>query len=121
MHEMGIALQIVETARSAIPAEMKTARVEAIHLKIGRLAAVVPESLNLCMEVVTKGTPMEGCSIHIEEIPVAACCRDCAYQWEAEETGDAVETLHCCPSCRSRNLEIISGRELNLVSLDLEE
>ncbi len=115
MHEMGIALQIVETARCAIPAEMKNVRVEAIHLKIGRLAAVVPESLNLCMEVVTKDTPLEGCRIHIEEIPAVAGCRDCAYQWEAGET------VHSCPACQSRNLDILSGRELNLVSLDIED
>jgi len=115
MHEMGIALQLVEIAKSAIPTEMKNARVEAIHLKIGRLAAVVPESLNLCMQIVTKDTPLEGCSLHIDEIPVIARCRACSYQWEA------ADAVHVCPSCNSGSLDIISGRELDVVSLDIED
>ena len=113
MHEMGIALQIVEIAKASIPAEMKNNRVEQINLKIGRLAAVVPESLNLCMEVIAKDTPFEGAVIHIDEIPVVAKCRGCSYQWEVDEA------VYICPQCNSTELDIISGSELNVVSIDV--
>lgn len=113
MHEMGIALQIVEIAKASIPAEMKNNRVEQINLKIGRLAAVVPESLNLCMEVVTRDTPLEGAVIHIDEIPVVAKCRGCSHKWEVDGA------VYICPECKSTDLNIISGSELNVVSIDI--
>ena len=43
MHEMGIALQIVEIATASIPPSAGNVRVEKINLKIGKLAAVVPD------------------------------------------------------------------------------
>ncbi len=113
MHEMGIALQIVEIAESAIPAEMKGARVERISLKVGKMAGIVPEYLNFCMEAAAKDTPLEGAALDIDEVPVMAGCRDCRHQWK---TDGAVFT---CPVCGSSSLEIISGRELDVVSLDI--
>ncbi|HMA85756.1 MAG TPA: hydrogenase maturation nickel metallochaperone HypA [Desulfosalsimonadaceae bacterium] len=115
MHEMGIALQIVEVTQSSIPPEMKGSRVEKINLKIGKLAAVVPENLNLCMEVAAKDTPLKGAEIHIDEIPVIAKCRACGHQWEVEEA------VYICPECKSVELDIISGNELNVVSIDIAE
>lgn len=115
MHEMGIALQIIEIAEASIPAEMKNSRVEKINLKIGKLAAVVPESLNLCMEVVARDTPLEGAAIHIDEIPVVAGCRGCGHQWEVDKA------VYICPACNSMELDIISGSELNVVSIDIAD
>ena len=115
MHEMGIALQIVEVAQSSIPPEMKDSRVEKINLKIGKLAAVVPENLHLCMEVAAKDTPLAGSEIHIDEIPVIARCRACSHQWEVDKA------VYICPECKSIELDIISGNELNVISIDIAE
>jgi hydrogenase nickel incorporation protein HypA/HybF len=41
MHEMGIALQIIEIATASLPADLGEARVAAVNLKIGKLAAVL--------------------------------------------------------------------------------
>jgi Zn finger protein HypA/HybF involved in hydrogenase expression len=49
--------------------------VERINLKVGKLAAVVPDSLKFCFEVAAKNTPLEGAILHIEEIPVTARCK----------------------------------------------
>ena len=51
MHEMGIALQIVEIATASLPPDLGAARVTRVNLKIGKLAAVVPESLRFCFDV----------------------------------------------------------------------
>jgi hydrogenase nickel incorporation protein HypA/HybF len=37
MHEMGIALQIVEIATASLPADLSEARVTRVNLKIGML------------------------------------------------------------------------------------
>jgi len=112
---MGIALEIVEVAKSALPADIESPRVEQINLKVGRLSGVVADYLNFCLEVAVKDTPLEGAVIHIDEIPVVARCRQCSHQWEADNL------VSVCPACRSTDLEILSGRELNVVSLDIEE
>ena len=68
MHEMGIALQIIEIATASIPADAGQVRVEKINLKIGKLAAVVPDSLRFCFDVAVKDTPLDGARLTIEEI-----------------------------------------------------
>jgi hydrogenase nickel incorporation protein HypA/HybF len=47
MHEMGIAMQIVEISTASIPADLMGAQVEKVNVKIGKLSAVVPESPSL--------------------------------------------------------------------------
>ncbi len=116
MHEMGIAAEIVEAAGAALPPEDKDARVETIHLKIGRMAGVVKEYLTFCMEIAAKDTPLEGACVNIDEIPVNVRCRDCGIEWEPQGQGPFI-----CPRCQSLNAEILSGNELNVVSMDVAD
>ncbi len=115
MHEMGIALQIVEIATASLPADLGPARVAAVNLKIGKLAAVVPESLRFCFEVAIKDTPLEGAKLAIEEIPVVAKCNDCDAQWTIDSP------VFVCKKCQSGSLEILSGRELDIESIEVVE
>jgi hydrogenase nickel incorporation protein HypA/HybF len=115
MHEMGIALQIVDIAAASIPAELKSARVERVNLKIGKLAAVVPDSLRFCFDIVCKDTPLAGAELAIEETDVVARCKDCDASWTI--AGPAFS----CPQCQSGALEILSGRELDIVSIEIAQ
>jgi hydrogenase nickel incorporation protein HypA/HybF len=115
MHEMGIAMQIVEIAAASVPPHLKGSRVERVNLQVGKLSAVVPDSLRFCFEVVAKGTPLEGAELHIEELPVTARCRACRHEWTIE--GPAFT----CPECASGDLELLSGRELDIRSIELRE
>ena len=115
MHEMGIALQIVEIASASLPDDLGGARIAVVNLKIGKLAAVVPESLRFCFDVAIKDTPLEGAKLAIEEIPVVARCNDCDAQWTIDEP------VFVCQTCESGSLEILSGRELNIESLEVAE
>ena len=115
MHEMGIALQIIEIAKESIPPDLQDARIEKVNLKIGKLAAVVPESLRFCFEVAVKETALEGAELAIEELPVVARCKDCNTQWTI--SGPAFN----CENCDSGSLDIISGRELDIESIEIAE
>ena len=115
MHEMGIALQIIDIATASIPADMKDARIERVNLKIGKLAAVVPESLRFCFDVAVKDTPLEGAGLSIEELPVVARCQECHTEWTLD--GPAFS----CKNCKSGNLDIVSGRELDIESIEIAE
>ena len=114
MHEMGIAAQIVDISVSSIPDAYKNVRVESIHLKIGKLTAIVPDSLRFCFEVVAKDTPLSGATLHIEEVPIVAHCLSCHNEW----TIDA--PVFVCPECQNGKIDVVSGRELDIVSIEIE-
>ena len=113
MHEMGIAIQIVEIASASIPAELEDARVERVNLKIGKLTAVVPESLRFCFQIAAQDTPLCDADLNIEEIPIAVRCADCNIEWTI------CEPVFRCQKCNSGSVEIISGRELDINSIEI--
>lgn len=115
MHEMGIAMQIAEIAAASIPGDMKPCRVARVHLKVGKLSAVVADSLRFCFEVVTRDSPLEGAELAIEEIPVTARCKDCRNQWTIDTP------VFSCSRCDSGAVELLSGRELDIESIEIAE
>jgi hydrogenase nickel incorporation protein HypA/HybF len=114
MHEMGIALQIIEIAAASIPEDMKDARVKKVNLKVGKLSAVVPTSLKFCFEIAAKDTRLSGAELDIEEIPVLAKCRECGEEWTINDP------VFTCIKCGSGSIDVISGRELDIASIEVQ-
>lgn len=115
MHEMGIVMEVIDIVKASIPADAADAQVACINLKIGKLSAVVPESLRFCFQVATEGTVLAGAKLVIDEIPVKARCSHCLHQWVVEQP------VFICPSCNGRGIELLSGRELDILSIELLE
>jgi hydrogenase nickel incorporation protein HypA/HybF len=115
MHEMGIAMEILRIVQESIPAEMIGAKVGRINLRVGRMSAVVPESLRFCFTVAADKTNAQGAELAIEEVAVLVSCQECGHQWEVE-TPDFV-----CPACGSGRVEMLSGRELDIVSIEIAQ
>ena len=113
MHEMGIALQIIEIASASIPQSEIPIQVEKVNLKVGKMAAIVSDSLRFCFDVAVKDSPLEGAILFIQTLPVVARCRDCDAQWTIN--GPAFT----CENCNSGSLEILSGRELDIESIEI--
>ena len=114
MHEMGIASQIVRIALEHLPPDEEL-RVRALKLRIGKLTAIVPQSLRFCLEIITRETRLAGAEVVIEEVPVRAVCRSCGV------TSEIREPPFWCSACSGKELEILSGRELLIESLEVEE
>ncbi len=115
MHEMGIAMEIVKIAIDSIPSDMENSRVEKIHLKVGKLSSVLPDSLRFCFKIISEDTPLDGARLIIEEIPVVAVCSDCNNRWTISEP------VFQCKNCNSGSIQIISGRELDIDSIEIAE
>lgn len=63
MHELSITRNVV-----AIVSERAVGqRVTRVRLEIGRLSAVVPDSIRFCFEICAQGTPLEGAELEIVE------------------------------------------------------
>jgi hydrogenase nickel incorporation protein HypA/HybF len=115
MHEMGIALEIIEIATASIPADLPDARVERINLKVGKLSAIVPSSLTFCFDIAARDTLLSEATLNIEEMPVEARCKVCDHRWTL--SGPVFK----CEQCDSGSLEIISGRELDITSIEIAQ
>lgn len=115
MHEMGIAEQLVKIALDSIPKEIVNPQVEKLNLKIGKLSAIVEHSLTFCFEIISKDTPLENARLDIEFVPVTVRCRSCNNKWEV--TGPEFG----CPHCENGDVEMLTGREIEITSLELAE
>ena len=112
---MGIAAQIVEIAEASIPEEMQKAKVECVNIEIGHLAAVVPQSLRFCFDILIENTRLAGAKLNIREIPVRAFCKVCQHEWIIDAP------VFSCVNCDSGDLEILSGRELDISSIEITD
>jgi len=115
MHEMGIAQQIVKIAAAYVPEEMARYPVERINVRIGKLTAVVPESLGFCFEIIAGETSLSGAELRIEAVPARGRCRECDFEWEI------TTPVFSCEKCGGASVEIVSGRELEVVSIEISE
>src|SRR5215216_531079 len=73
MHELSLCrsiYRIVEDAAGGRP-------VEVIHVQVGKLRQVVPDTLRYCWEMMTEATPLEGSVLAVESMPVVVSCRRC--------------------------------------------
>ena len=75
MHELSIAMSIVEMAQEEEAAKHGGVQVTAIHLKLGALSGVVKEALVSAYEMAREDTPLQGAALVIEEVPVMAFVR----------------------------------------------
>lgn len=109
MHEMGITQSIV-----AIVAEQAGGRkVTRVTLEIGKLAAIMPDAIRFCFDIVAQGSALDGAELDIIEIDGRARCLDCGTDVVLKE----IFGRCACGSCR---LERLSGEELNIKSMEVE-
>lgn len=116
MHELSICQGIVEVATAALAGLPRPRpRVTTVSVRIGRLTGVVPDSLRYYFDLLVAGTPLAGAALGIEEVPIRGRCADC----DARFTID--QLCFTCPACGSGFVELLSGRELQVVALDTAE
>jgi hydrogenase nickel incorporation protein HypA/HybF len=73
VHELSIC-----SAIASIATEHAAGRaVSAVHLRVGHLRQVVPETLVYSWDLVVDGTALAGSVLDIEHVPAVIVCRDC--------------------------------------------
>ncbi len=113
MHELSIALSILDIATEE--ASCRAGRVVAVHLRLGPLSGVVKEALVFAYDLAREGTPLAQARLVIQEVPLVAHCPACA----ADQALASVQEL-CCPRCGGPTAQVVSGRELEVVALEME-
>jgi hydrogenase nickel incorporation protein HypA/HybF len=114
MHELSIALSIIDLV--AEQAELYPGRVVGVHLKLGVLSGVVPAALLSAWEQAKAETPFSDARLLLQEMPVRIFCGVC----QVERPAESLQLLSCriCGTPASR---VVSGRELELSTLEITD
>jgi hydrogenase nickel incorporation protein HypA/HybF len=110
MHEMALAEGILSVVLDAAGGQ----NVRRVCLRVGKLLMVVPDSLQFSFELATDGTPAAGAVLEMEDVPARWRCLQCG----AESALDLPPFN--CQSCGASELEVVTGDELLVDAVELE-
>jgi hydrogenase nickel incorporation protein HypA/HybF len=113
MHELSIAQSIVKFVLQH-PQRGEMQSVKSVKLNVGDLTGIVPESLVFCFELASQGTAAQGSKLMIENAPTVYHCKKC----DSDFVGRYI-TL--CLNCGETQIELVSGNELDIVEVELED
>lgn len=114
MHELSIALSIIERAEEEV-LRQGGGRVYAVHLRLGPLSGVVKEALLFSYELACEGTLLEGSRLLIENVPVSIECPQC----RAERPAVSLQSLQC-KQCGTPATGVLRGAELEVSALEMQ-
>ena len=113
MHELAITQSILDISLQAAQAR-HARRIRAIRLTMGPFSGVVPECVQMYLDVLAKGTIAEGAKIEARTLPLRVHCRACGRDSEIDRRRIA------CPFCGGVDLQRLSGRELLVDNLEVD-
>jgi hydrogenase nickel incorporation protein HypA/HybF len=111
VHELSLSSAIVNT----VVKHAEGRRVSVVHLRVGRLRQVIPDTLEFYFEFVARDTVCEGARLEQEVIDARLRCRACELEWDIE-----IPAFRC-PTCGGSDVEIASGEEFEVESIEVEE
>jgi hydrogenase nickel incorporation protein HypA/HybF len=89
--------------------------VKVIHLRIGEMSGVNIDALSFAFDVLKKGTIAEGGKLEFDRVPLEAECKACGARFHPDGF------VFLCQKCSSGDLEIISGREMQVDYILLDD
>jgi hydrogenase nickel incorporation protein HypA/HybF len=91
-------------------------RVTRIHVRIGRLRQVVPDTLAYCWQMHSCATVLDGSALDVESVPARIRCTDCEQTTELDGF-----PLLICGHCDGVDVTVVSGEEFAITGLDVED
>jgi hydrogenase nickel incorporation protein HypA/HybF len=110
MHELSLSRSILDAAL----AHADGRSVVAVDVTVGALRQVVPSSLSFYFEIVSSGTICDGARLRTHLAPARMRCV-CGHEWELREPAFR------CPRCDGGEVTVLSGEELTVDSIEVEE
>jgi hydrogenase nickel incorporation protein HypA/HybF len=110
MHEMSIAMQLVEQMLE-IASQHNAATIEEVEVQLGVMREVVPEALEMAFAAASEGTIAEGARLCISEERIVAVCSVCECLFTPRQT------CFLCPRCSQADARIVAGNDIILKSL----
>ena len=110
MHELSLCHAIAGVVKTHAAGR----RVDVVRLRVGALRQVVPDTLSFCWTLVRDGEDMPGAELELELVAARVNCRGCGQHSEIESRWSV-----CCPRCDSADVEVLTGEEFLVTSVDV--
>ncbi|MCX7678795.1 MAG: hydrogenase maturation nickel metallochaperone HypA [Spirochaetes bacterium] len=115
MHELSIMGNILDIVLE-YAAKAGAKKVLKINLIVGELSDLIPEWMQTYFEFVSKDTIAETATLEINRIPAVLRCNRCNTDFSFTKD----DWQFRCPTCQSADIELISGREFTVESIEIE-
>ena len=113
MHELAITQSILSIVLQKAQ-EVKARQITKVDLLVGRLTGYVPECIQLQFDILSRNTTAAGASLAFNQPPARLHCRKC----DIDFTSDSFDLI--CPECHDLEVDILSGKELYVESIEVE-
>jgi hydrogenase nickel incorporation protein HypA/HybF len=113
MHEQSIVEYLLALALKNAE-KAKASKILRIYLVVGELSGVLEEAVNFYFGFLSRDTIAAQASLFFMHTPAQLRCRNCNTVFLPERLD-----FHC-PNCKEQQVEIISGRELYIDSMEVE-
>ena len=113
MHELSITKSVLSIALEQAKAA-SAKKITKINLTIGELSGIVDECVQFYFELLSKDTIAAKAILTFDRIPTRLRCRKCGATFSPGGTG------WVCPNCQEQTIEIISGRECHVSSIEVD-
>jgi len=113
MHELAITQSILSLTLEQAK-KVNANKITKINLTIGELTGIVEECVRFYFELLSKDTIAAEATLSFDKPPTTLRCRQCATTFSPENLTWA------CPNCGEQKIEIISGRECQVSSIEVD-
>jgi hydrogenase nickel incorporation protein HypA/HybF len=111
MHELSIAMSILELARQRTPAGTV---LHTVSVRAGPMRGIEQHAMEFASYACTKGTDAGGSTIQVDSLPWRLHCPACRAEFESQE-------LFKPCACGSQVTHPVGGDDLLLTSIEVEE
>lgn len=113
MHELAITQNILNIALDEAKAA-QASKITKINLVIGELSGVVSDCVQFYFDFLRKDSAAEEATIDFKLMSAELRCRHCLTNFNPQDS------LWICPNCQSASVEVISGRDCYVESIEVE-
>jgi hydrogenase nickel incorporation protein HypA/HybF len=115
MHELSVMQNILDIVVE-FANKHKAKKVTAINLTVGDMSDLIPEWMQNYFDFVSKDTIADRAVLNIERIPAVLKCKSCGHEYVISRGN----WQFICPKCESAEIELLSGREFTVKSIEIE-
>jgi len=113
MHEYSITESILSLALDKA-SEANAGKITRVNLVVGELSGVVAECVQFYFDHISKDTPADGANLAFTIKPTTVRCHKCDNIFTPQDSDWS------CPECHEIGMDIISGRECYMESIEVE-
>jgi hydrogenase nickel incorporation protein HypA/HybF len=112
MHELSVTESMLGVVLKHAQANNAT-RVTRINMVLGEMSSVMEESVRFYFDIIAKDTVAQDAELNFKRMKLTGRCGVCGHEFEV------VEFDFNCPECKGTQTEIVTGREFQVESIEI--